>query len=46
MAFEFAGSLSRLLKFDAPAATAVLFQAGVVLPSDKDEEEAAGELCH
>jgi len=33
------GNLSRLLEFDAPAATAVLFQAGVVLPSDKTKNK-------
>ena len=32
-------NLSRLLEFDAPAATAVLFQAGVVLPSDKTKNK-------
>jgi len=34
-----AENLSRLLEFDAPAATAVLFQAGVVLPSDKTKNK-------
>jgi VWFA-related protein len=34
-----AENLSRMLEFDAPAATAVLFQAGVVPPSDKTKNK-------
>jgi VWFA-related protein len=34
-----AEDLSRMLEFDAPAATAVLFQAGVVPPSDKTKNK-------
>ena len=34
-----AENLSRMLEFDAPAATAVLFQAGVVQPSDKTKNK-------
>jgi VWFA-related protein len=34
-----AENFSRMLEFDAPAATAVLFQAGVVPPSDKTKNK-------
>jgi len=34
-----AENLSRMLEFDAPAATSVLFQAGVVTPSDKTKNK-------